>query len=116
MMHETDKGARALRTDAHRSLTLAVIAAFLFTLGGVANWAQEFVAWVPRRVADTMVICGLALSVWALALVARRMFAGGAFTRGEKWIVVRSVFFAALPPVIFLVWWVWARWMLAELV
>ena len=38
---------------------LAVVAAFLFALGGVATWAQEFLVWIPQRVASTCIVFGL---------------------------------------------------------
>ena len=90
-----------------KAWSLAVVAAFLFALGAVATWAQEFVVWLPHRLASVLMLAGLVLSVWSLVLSARRLFAPPPSERSELQELAGAIFFAALPPCVFLVWAVW---------
>lgn len=93
---------------------MAVVAAFLFSLGGVATWAQEFLVWIPQRVASVLILLGLACSLAALIQSARVLFAGSGLARQQNWAILWAILLAAVPPLVFLAWIVWMRFSLAE--
>lgn len=105
--------ARASERAARQAWSLAVVAAFLFALGAVATWAQEFVVWLPHRLASVLMLAGLALSVWSLTVSARRLFAPPPPARAELRALAGAIFFSALPPCVFLAWAVWLHVVLA---
>ena len=94
--------------------TLAVFSAFLFALGGVATWAQEFLVWIPQRVASICIVLGLACSLWALIQAARVLFSGWVLVRRQNWALLWTILLAAIPPLVFIVWVIWMRVSLAE--
>ena len=73
----------------------------------MTTWTQEFVVWLPHRLASVLVLAGLALSVWSLAASARRLFAAERPERAELKTLAGAAFFAALPPCVFLAWVIW---------
>jgi hypothetical protein len=87
-----------------RSWALAVVSSFLFALGAVATWGQEFVVGLSHRVASLLMLAGLLLSVGSLALAARLLFSGAALARSQNRSLLGTLFLAALPPVAFLSW------------
>ena len=93
---------------------LAVVAAFLFALGGVATWAQEFWVWVPQRVASSCIVLGLVCSLWALIQTSRVLFSGVVLARKQNWAVLWAMLLAAIPPLVFVTWVIWMRFSLAE--
>ena len=97
-----------------RSWALAVISAFLFALGGVATWAQEFAVWIPQRVASVCIVCGLACGLWALVQSARSLFGGASLARQQHWTILWTLLLSAMPPLVFLTWVVWIKLSLAE--
>jgi hypothetical protein len=92
-----------------RAWALAVVSSFLFALGAVATWGQEFVVGLSHRVASILMLAGLLLSVGSLALAARVLFSGATLDRRQNRSLLTTLFFAALPPVAFLSWLVIAR-------
>jgi len=89
---------------------LAVVAVFLFVLGGVTNWAQELWVWIPRRVASIGIVLGLGCSFGALVQVTWALFGGVALLRRQHWNILWATLMAALPPLAFVVWIIWMRW------
>ena len=87
-----------------RSWALAVVSSFLFALGAVATWAQEFMVGLSHRAASILMLAGLLLSVGSLALAARLLFSGATLDRRQNRSLLYSLLFAALPPVAFLSW------------
>jgi hypothetical protein len=94
--------------------SLALVAAFLFALGGVATWAQEFMVWIPQRAASICIVLGLACSLWALIQAARILFSGVALARRRHWSLLWTILLAAIPPLVFIAWVVWMQFSLAE--
>jgi len=94
--------------------SLALVAAFLFALGGVATGAQEFLVWIPQRMASICIVLGLACSLWALVQAARVLFSGVALVRRQHWALLWTILLAAIPPLVFLAWVIWMRISLAE--
>ncbi|MEI8243796.1 MAG: hypothetical protein WCI17_11055 [bacterium] len=87
----------------------AVVAAFLFALGGVATWAQEFWVWIPQRVASVCIVLGLAASLWSLILATRVLFSGVALARRQNGSLLWTMLLAGVPPLAFVAWvlWMW---------
>ena len=94
--------------------TLALVAAFLFALGGVATGAQEFMVWIPQRVASICIVLGLACSLWALIQAARILFFVVVLARRQLWSLLWTILLAAVPPLVFIAWAIWMRFSLAE--
>ncbi len=82
---------------------------FLFALGGVATAAQEFLVWIPQRVAAFCVVAGLAGCFAALVLLVRVLFGGPDGSRAEQRAMLGTMMLASLPPVVFLAWVVWMQ-------
>ena len=96
-----------------RAWAAAICSLFLFLLGAVGVWAQEYAVWIPRLLTDVLVLAGLALSVTAVVLLGRRLFAAAA--RPESaWRAVRILLVAGVPPLLFTAWYVWMRTGFAE--
>lgn len=93
---------------------LAVVAAFLFALGGVATWSQEFYVWIPQRAATISIICGLACSLGAMIQATRVLFSGVALVGRQHGSMLLTILLAAIPPVGFLAWVIWMQISLAE--
>ena len=93
--------------------TLAVGSAFLFAMGGVATWAQEFVVWIPQRVASICILLGLCFGLWALIRAARVLFSGAVLARRQHWALLWTILLAAIPPLVFLSWVLWMQFSLA---
>jgi len=96
-----------------RAWGLAVVATFLFVLGGLGAWAQEYWAWIPRRLTDLLQLAGLVLSVWALVRVAQMLFARPAPERVALRRLAGTLGLAGVPPLVFLIWWAWLHVSLA---
>ena len=96
-----------------RALAGAIGGAFLFALGGVGTWVQEYAVWVPHWVASLLIRAGLTLGLAAVALAAWLLFTRPPLERPALRQVAWSLFFGALPPVVFLAWAVWLRMSLA---
>ena len=92
-----------------RAGSLAVVAALLFALGSVANWAQEFLVWIPQRIASVCIVFGLACSFWALIQATRVVFSGVALPRRQNWAILGTILLAAIPPLAFVAWVIWMR-------
>ena len=92
-----------------RAWAFAVVAAFLFALGGVATWAQEFLVWIPQRIASVCIVFGLACSFWALIQATRVVFSGVALPRRQNWAILGTILLAAIPPLAFVAWVIWMR-------
>ena len=86
---------------------LAVVAVFLFALGGVANWLQEFLVWIPQRVASACIIAGLVCSFGALIQATRILFSGAVLNRRHNWTLLWTILLAAIPPCLFIAWVIW---------
>lgn len=97
----------------NRPLGMAAVAMLLFALGGVGTWAQEYWAWVPRRLTDLLQLTGLALSLGALAWSARMLFSSPPPNRRLLRLLAGAIGLAAVPPLIFLAWWLWLHAALA---
>ncbi|MEI6211290.1 MAG: hypothetical protein WCR06_06655 [bacterium] len=93
---------------------LAVTAAFLFALGGVATWAQEFYVWIPQRAATISIVFGLACSLGAMILTTRVIFSGAVLAGRQNRAMLWTTLLAAVPPLAFLAWVLWMRISLAE--
>jgi hypothetical protein len=83
--------------------------AFLFALGGVATAAQEFLVWIPQRVAAFCVVAGLAGCFVSLVQLVRVLFGGSEGSGAEQRVMLGTMVLASLPPIVFLVWVVWMQ-------
>jgi hypothetical protein len=95
--------------NTQRALATALIADIAFVGGLVLAWAREFYLGIPRWLADSLIVLGL-----ALALVAGvRLFgiSRGATDvwRRSRWALGLTLVLAGLPAAVFLAWAIYYR-------